>query len=221
MYLLYLVYIFISFLLATTTLVLGVKNPVHSILFLILTFINGSIILFCLNLEFFAIVFLVVYLGAIVVLFLFIIMMLDLKILNTKQQIMDFFSYQNIYIYLIIIEILVFINKDFILVLDLNEFREFNTDFNKFLINNKFQNFWSSVYYNAPIRSIGKLLYCEYKTTFLLCGVILFISMIGSIVVTVEDFLFLTSKRQDVMKQNLRNSIHSIFNFKIFSRQIN
>lgn len=202
---------------ATTTLILGVKNAVHSILFLILSFISGSIILFCINLEFFAIVFLVVYLGAIVVLFLFIIMMLDLKILNAKQHIMDFFSYQNFYLYFIIIEILIFINKDFITYLNYNDDSLLWTKENNLSIDNlSYYNYWSAIYYNAPIRTIGKLLYCEYKDSFLLCGVILFISMIGSIVVTVEDFLILKSKRQDAMKQTLRNPMHSLFNLNFF-----
>lgn len=228
MYSIWFTYILLSFLFATTTLTLGVKNTVHSILFLILTFLCGSIILFSLNLEFFGIVFLVVYLGAIVVLFLFIIMMLELKILNTKQQIKDFFSYKNIYIYLLLSEILVILNKDFLSMFDIHSFiNEFNylMQLNNFenlydiLSNSKFTNFWSTINYNPPIRFIGRTLYCDYKFSFLLSGVILFISMIGSIVLTVEDYNFLNSKRQDAMKQGLRNPNHSLFNFKVFIKK--
>jgi NADH-ubiquinone oxidoreductase chain 6 len=57
-------------------------NPIHSILSLINTFLTGSIFLVILNLVFFALIFLAVYLGAIAILFLFIVMMLDIKITN-------------------------------------------------------------------------------------------------------------------------------------------
>ena len=71
----YFFYILNCLLFACATLVIGVHNPIHSILLLIAVFALGSILLISLNIEFFAIVFLIVYVGAIVVLFLFIIMM--------------------------------------------------------------------------------------------------------------------------------------------------
>jgi NADH-quinone oxidoreductase subunit J len=62
------------------------KNPIYSILFLILTFCNISFIMILLNVEFIAIIFLIVYVGAISVLFLFVIMMLNLKIIELKEN---------------------------------------------------------------------------------------------------------------------------------------
>lgn len=60
-------------------------NPIHSILSLINVFLTGSFFLVILNLVFFALIFLAVYLGAIVILFLFIVMMLDIKLTNNTH----------------------------------------------------------------------------------------------------------------------------------------
>jgi NADH:ubiquinone oxidoreductase subunit 6 (subunit J) len=61
-------------------------NPIHSILFLILVFFNISGILILLGLEYFALIFIIIYVGAISVLFLFIIMMLNIRIIELKDN---------------------------------------------------------------------------------------------------------------------------------------
>ena len=66
--------------------VIRAKNPVYSVLFLILVFCNVSGILLLLNLDFFAMVFLVVYVGAIAVLFLFVVMMLNIKLNELSEN---------------------------------------------------------------------------------------------------------------------------------------
>src|SRR5690606_16986141 len=76
-------------LLVSGLMVLAAKNPVHSVLFLILAFCNGSAYLLLLGMEFLAITFLVVYAGAVAVLFLFIVMMLNLKILEFRQTLLN------------------------------------------------------------------------------------------------------------------------------------
>jgi hypothetical protein len=72
-------YVFACFALLSGVMVIRAKNPVYSVLFLILVFCNVSGLLLLLNLDFFAMVFLVVYVGAIAVLFLFVIMMLKFE----------------------------------------------------------------------------------------------------------------------------------------------
>jgi NADH-quinone oxidoreductase subunit J len=67
--------------------VISAQNPVHSVLFLILVFLNGSGLLLLIEAEFIAIMFIVVYVGAIAVLFLFVVMMLDIKIVETTKDI--------------------------------------------------------------------------------------------------------------------------------------
>lgn len=72
-------YFFSSLALLLSVLVVTSKNPVYSVLFLILTFCNVSALLFLLNIEFLPVIFIVVYVGAIAVLFLFVMMMLNVK----------------------------------------------------------------------------------------------------------------------------------------------
>ena len=90
------------------TFVIGIVNPIHSILLLILVFFFGSILLLLLNVEFFAIIFLIVYVGAIAVLFLFMVMTLDIKIANVSQKIQDFFSYKSVVGILLLLNLLFF-----------------------------------------------------------------------------------------------------------------
>ena len=71
-------------------LVILVKNAVYSVLFLILSFVSASFILFLLECEFIALIFITIYVGAIAVLFLFVVMMLDIK---TSQLNKDSFKY--------------------------------------------------------------------------------------------------------------------------------
>ena len=189
------------------TFVIGVINPIHSILLLILVFFFGSILLLLLNVEFFAFIFLIVYVGAIAVLFLFMVMTLDIKIANVSQKIHDFFSYRSILAILLLLNVLLFIQEDFLYISSSfaeNTFLQTYTDYSKILKP------------ESHLEIIGKALFKEYLIAFLFCGFILFIAMIGAIVVTVEDFKFKTVKQQNPVLQSLRNSNNAVFNFKIY-----
>ena len=107
------IFFIISFLFGASTLVIGARNPIHSILILILVFFLGSILLFLLSMEYFAILFLIVYVGAIVVLFLFIVMMLEIKMVNSSERFSDLFSFKNIILGFLVLEILFFSNEEF------------------------------------------------------------------------------------------------------------
>jgi NADH-quinone oxidoreductase subunit J len=199
--------------LARTTLVIGIRNPIHSILLLIAVFATGSLLLFMLNVEFFGIIFLVVYVGAIAVLFLFIVMMLDIKVINTAQKLKDFFSYRNIITVLVLILILITVNDDIInlsafnineVVLGADEY----TDYSKILD------------YKSHLQILGIAIYDLYTIPFLLCGFILFIAMVGAIVVTLEDENLKSVKQQNPVNQAFRTADTSIFNFKIYNKHI-
>lgn len=71
------------------------KNPVHSVLFLVLAFVNGSALLFLLDSEFLAILLIVVYVGAIAVLFLFVCMMLNVRF-EDKQEVISYIPISGI-----------------------------------------------------------------------------------------------------------------------------
>ena len=83
-------FIFSSLLLINAFLTISVKNSIYSALFLILTFLMATGLLFLLEIEFLALIFVIIYVGAISVLFLFVILMLNLKITNATK---DFFKY--------------------------------------------------------------------------------------------------------------------------------
>lgn len=81
----YLLIVFCCLSLLCSVLVIISKNPIHSILYLILVFCNVTFVLIILGIEFIAIIFLIVYVGAIAVLFLFVVMMLNIKILELDE----------------------------------------------------------------------------------------------------------------------------------------
>ncbi len=191
------------------TFVIGIINPIHSILLLILVFFFGSILLLILNVEFFAFIFLIVYVGAIAVLFLFMVMTLDIKIANVSQKIQDFFSYRSLIVLLFLLNILLFLQEDFIFLFysyTENIFSHTYIDYSKILKT------------ESHLELLGKALYKEYIIPFLFCGFILFIAMVGSIVVTIDDINFKSVKQQDAITQFLRNNEFSVFNFKYYKK---
>jgi NADH:ubiquinone oxidoreductase subunit 6 (subunit J) len=97
----------------TCFLVIGVRNPIHSILLLIRVFFLGTLLLFILQREYYAMLFLIVYVGAIVVLFLFIIRRLELKRVNMSRRLFDLFSFRHIILSFILLEVLVLLSQDF------------------------------------------------------------------------------------------------------------
>merc|ERR1712109_127580 len=198
---------------ACTTLVIGINNPIHSILLLIAVFATGSLLLFMLNVEFFGIIFLIVYVGAIAVLFLFIVMMLDIKTINTAQRLKDFFSYRNIITAFILILLLNLINED---MLDLTRYNDINT---MVLGTDAYTDFSKLLKYEHHLQALGIALYKYNVVPFLLCGFILFIAMVGAIVVTLEDEEVKSVKQQNPVNQAFRTPENSIFNFKIYKKK--
>src|SRR5437764_11132065 len=83
-------YFFSTILIASSIMVIGAKNPVHSVLFLILTFFNAAGLFVLLGAEFVAMILVVVYVGAVAVLFLFVVMMLDVNIVVLREGFMKY-----------------------------------------------------------------------------------------------------------------------------------
>jgi len=87
----FLFYFFSALAIISSTLVITIKNPVHAVLFLILTFISAANLLFLLEIEFISLILIVVYVGAIAVLFLFVVMMMDIKITESNKNYFKYF----------------------------------------------------------------------------------------------------------------------------------
>ena len=113
----FLFYMFASFALLAGIMVIRAKNPVYSVLFLILVFCNVSGLLLLINLDFFAMVFLVVYVGAIAVLFLFVVMMLNVKLSEINDNILRYLPVGGIFGLLFLGEIFLLLEQDLVTVM--------------------------------------------------------------------------------------------------------
>src|SRR5262250_1396275 len=83
-------YLFASICVASAIMVVTARNPVHSVLFLILAFVNAAGLFMLLGAEFLAMILIVVYVGAVAVLFLFVIMMLDVDFAQLRQGFIEY-----------------------------------------------------------------------------------------------------------------------------------
>lgn len=199
----FLFYLFSSLTLLSGILVIQARNPVHSVLFLILVFFNAAGLLVLLNLDFFAMIFLVVYVGAIAVLFLFVVMMLNIKLAEINENRLRYLPIGGLLGLLFLFEILLIVDNDLIPLLfyenisALSEYRELN-----FLD-------WSNTIHTVPnIQAIGNILYTYYFYFFLLSSIILLVAMIGAIVLTMQKGIRI--KRQQVFLQNTRDFAKTI-----------
>ena len=107
-------HVFSSLALISGTMVIASRNPIYSVLFLILTFFNLSCLLFILNIEFLPILFLIVYVGAIAVLFLFVLIMLNIKLSELKEGMKQYILISFIFGLIFIFEALTIFNIKFV-----------------------------------------------------------------------------------------------------------
>src|SRR5579862_2873611 len=83
-------YIFAGICVASAAMVISARNPVHSVLYLILAFVNAAGLFILMGAEFLAMILIVVYVGAVAVLFLFVVMMLDVDFAELKQGVLQY-----------------------------------------------------------------------------------------------------------------------------------
>ena len=178
----FLFYLFSTFALVSSLMVIGLSNAVHSVLFLILVFCNVAGLLLLLGAEFLSFMLLIVYVGAIAVLFLFVVMMLNVKISSVQ---INKYSILPIGILIFIILFNQFVGA--ISDLDLLRLQPKNLSFVLWI--NETSNL-------SNIEVVGRVLYTHYSLLFLICGFILLVAMIGAIVLTMHQ-------RVDVKKQKI------------------
>jgi NADH-quinone oxidoreductase subunit J len=161
-------YIFSAVMVFASLMVISCRNPVHSVLFLILTFFSAAGIFILVGAEFLAMTLIIVYVGAVAVLFLFVIMMLDIKLTELKS---GFLKYMPLCIVI----------PDALLV--------------------------------TNTHAIGHVLYTDYFYAFQISGLILFVAMVSSIVLTLRKRVGVL--KQDVNKQLNRNQKDAIDIIKV------
>jgi len=180
--------------LSSSFLLLRVKNPVHSVLLLVLVFVNSAVLLIGIGVEFLALMLIIIYVGAIAILFLFIVMMLDLKIVKKDEKFISLYSIEIILI------------KSFSSALLFLVFLDFHSMSFSALDTNTFW-FFSEIL--TDLQCLGQMLYTYYFVYFLLGGILLLIGMVGAIVLTLSTKK--NSKAQSVFRQLSRKMEKATF----------
>lgn len=196
----FLFYFFSSLALISGIMVIQARNPVHSVLYLILVFFNSAGLLILLGLDFFAMIFLVVYVGAIAVLFLFVVMMLNIKLAEINEKKLRYLPIGGLLGLLFLFEIFLIVDNDLIPLLDPTLAAHLSgVDFVE----------WSTLLSTVPnIEAVGQCLYTYYFYFFLVASLILLVAMIGAIVLTMHKGIHV--KRQKVFEQNTREFAKTI-----------
>ena len=159
------------------------KNPIHSVLFLILVFFNTSILFLFSNAEFLAMVILIVYIGAVAVLFLFVIMMLDINITKLRQTFLNYLPIGLFVGFIILLELFYVVSQS---RLDFAQTSSIDNNISDQILDNT--------------KIIGNILYTDYFLLFQISGIILLVAMIGAIFLTIR-------KREGIKKQNIYKQI--------------
>ncbi len=177
MFLLGTFYFFASFLIVTCISVIFSKNPVNSVLFLVLAFLNSTFLFILIGAEFVGIILAIVYIGAVAILFLFVVMMLDIQMTTLMFNIKRYIPLALLFAGVILAEIIY-----------LTVFKSSKSNLSEIV--------------RSPnnTEEIGNVLYTKYFIDFQLSGIVLLLAMIGAIVLT---HVYRPSiKRQNIDKQN-------------------
>lgn len=189
-------FLYISILITSIT-VISALNPITSIFSLILAFCFSTCLFISIGAEFLGFVFLMVYVGAIAILFLFVIMMLDIKIIDLKDNYIQYFPVGFIIISFFVYQFYISLEKFY-------KMSNFNKNLQKPLYELYYIDWANRIESLTNVEIIGKLLYTNYIDLFLLSSVILLIAMIGAIVLTLRS----KTSKPNSRKQNL--------NFQLF-----
>lgn len=186
-------YFLAAIIVLSALLVIIVKNPVHSILWLILSFFSAAGIFLLLGAEFVAMVTIIVYVGAIAVLFLFVVMMLNIDHVKLKENFHKYLPVSILVACVLAFDLYMVINSSF---KDSN-YNEILGNIESNLINS-----------TTNTEAIGVVLYTKYILHFQLAGLILLVAMIGSIVLTLQTRK--NVKKQVISKQLSRKREESV-----------
>jgi NADH-quinone oxidoreductase subunit J len=163
-------YLFAAILVISALMVISARNPVHSVLFLILAFFNSAGLFILLGAEFVAMIMVIVYVGAVAVLFLFVVMMLDISFADLRKGAMQFVPI-GLAIGAVLLTELVLAYGVWSFAPDALENRAV-----------PIMSFDGAT--NAE--SLGQVLYTDYILAFQMAGLILFVAMVGAIVLTLR-----------------------------------
>ena len=185
-------YLFASILIGSAALTIFARNPVHSVLWLIVAFFNAAGLMVLLGAEFIAMLLVIVYVGAVAVLFLFVVMMLDIDFAELRAGFVDYLPFGVLIALLLAAEILLGVGIWHAGPVELAQ-RAAPTPT------------------DVPnIQAIGALLYTRYIFLFEAAGLILLVAMIGAIVLTHRARGGV--KSQNIDRQNRRRPQDAVIN---------
>lgn len=189
-------YLFASLMLMSGVMVIQSRNPVYSVLFLILVFFHGAALLLLLGLDFFAMTFLVVYVGAIAVLFLFVVMMLNINLAEIQERRLRYLPVGGVLGVLFVLEGLVILDVDLVPQVG-------------YIDTMVWTDWTATLGMVSNMHTMGRLLYTYYGLYFLMASLILLVAMVGAIVLTQSRRR--GARRQQVYLQNTRDFARSIY----------
>ena len=178
-------YAFAAVLIASAAMVVTARNPVHSVLFLILSFFNAAALFLIAGAEFLAMILVIVYVGAVAVLFLFVVMMLDVDFVRLRQGFQRYAPLGAVVGGILFLE-LVFVLGAWSFAGEAEELRMSPTP--------------ADGVSNAE--ALGRILYTDYVYLFQAAGLVLLVAMIGAIVLTLRERP--GTRRQDIAAQIAR-----------------
>jgi NADH-quinone oxidoreductase subunit J len=159
-------YVFAAFVVGSAFMVISARNPVHSVLFLILTFFNSAGLFVLLGAEFLAMILVIVYVGAVAVLFLFVVMMLDINFVRLREGFLQYLPIGASVGLLLLVEMVLVVG---VLVTSPETVAVAAAP-------------TPNITAVSNTEALGALLYTEYVYLFQAAGMILLVAMIGAIV---------------------------------------
>jgi len=192
-------YLFSGVAIASALMVISSRNPVHSVLFLILTFVNASGLFILAGAEFLGLLLIVVYVGAVAVLFLFVVMMLDVDFAELRQGYLQYLPVGLFVGLVLLLELLAVVGSWIAAPTVESTIAQPIPDVNE----------------TRNIEALGNILYTDYIFFFQIAGMILLVAMIGAIVLTLHHKP--NVRRQDIATQVARDPKTAITNVDVKS----
>ena len=191
---LFVFYLLAGICIASAVMVISARNPVHSVLYLILAFFNGAGMFILAGAEFLAMVLVVVYVGAVAVLFLFVVMMLDIDLAAVREGFLKYLPVGALVGLVLLVEL--------------------------FLVFGTLTVGEAPIAAQVPVpegltntEALGVVLYTDYFFAFQLAGVILLVAIIGAITLTLRD-------RGPIKRQNIGEQVHRERRASVRLRQV-
>lgn len=167
---------------AAAVMVISARNPVHSVLFLILTFFNGAGMFVLAGAEFLAMVLVVVYVGAVAVLFMFVVMMLDIDVVAMRQGFLRYLPVGALIGLVLLVELILVVGTVQLSAAPLAAASPTPAGV-------------------TNTKALGTVLYTEYFFAFQLAGIVLLVAIIGAITLTLRD-------RGPIRRQDIGAQVH-------------